>query len=80
MTRNAETNQFDPIELDRLKQIAANARPAKAPCMCGCGNETKGRFFPGHDATLKAALHITTESGTAAQKRQAKIALANFGW
>jgi hypothetical protein len=80
MTRNAETNQFDALTSAQAKNIADNARPANAPCMCGCGGLTKGRFFPGHDATLKAALHVTVKTGSPAAKKQATRALANFGW
>lgn len=80
MTRNAETKQFDPIPTDQVKEIAAIARPKLAPCMCGCGNATKGRFFPGHDATLKAALHVTVAVGTPAARKHAEIALERFGW
>jgi len=65
---------------DRLAFVAANARPAKAACLCGCGNETKTRFFPGHDATLKRDLAATVAHGTEEAQAEAKIALAKFGW
>ena len=26
------------------------------PCICGCDETTRGRFFPGHDAKLKSSL------------------------
>lgn len=80
MTRNSETGKFDALNAGQLKQLIKNARPALAPCLCGCGNVTKGRFFPGHDATLKAALHVTEKSGNPAAKKHAKAALTAFGW
>jgi hypothetical protein len=80
MTRNAETKQFDALSATEAKTIADNARPANAPCMCGCGGLTKGRFFPGHDATLKSALNVTVKTGSKAARKQAERALANFGW
>jgi hypothetical protein len=79
MTRN-DNGQFDALNASQLKSLIANARPALAPCLCGCGNTTKGRFFPGHDATLKAALHQTEKTGSPAAKKSAKVALAAFGW
>lgn len=61
------------IDGDRLAWVLANARPAVAPCMCGCGQSTKGRFFPGCDAKLKALLKNTDSDA-------AREALAVFGW
>lgn len=65
---------------DRLAWVAANARPAKTNCLCGCGKETKTRFFPGHDALLKRDLAATTAHGTEEAKAEARIALEKFGW
>jgi hypothetical protein len=48
-----------PEDKARLAWIAANARPALSPCLCGCGELTKGRFAPGHDAVLKSRLAQT---------------------
>lgn len=80
MTRNTETGKFDALNATQLKSLIANARPALAPCLCGCGNTTKGRFYPGHDATLKAALHVTETKGNPAARKHAKAALIAFGW
>lgn len=79
MTKN-ENGKFDALSAAQAKSLADNARPALAPCMCGCGEVTKGRFYPGHDATLKAALNVTVSSGSPAAKKQAARALTNFGW
>ena len=80
MTRNADTGKFEALDAATAKQIASIARPASTPCLCGCGGLTKGRFFPGHDATLKAALHVTVASGSKAAKQHAQAALDSFGW
>lgn len=50
---------FGDEDSDRLTWIAAHARPALSPCLCGCGEMTKGRFAPGHDAILKSRLSQT---------------------
>lgn len=72
--------RWTALPADRAAWIAANARPAIASCLCGCGETTKGRFFPGHDATLKETLKVTVESGDKASKASATAALATFGW
>lgn len=56
------------------------ARPAIAPCLCGCGETTKGRFAPGHDATHHQRLRATAATGTPAARRIAAEALTAFGW
>lgn len=68
------------LDSERAAWVAANARPAVSPCLCGCGGETKGRFVPGHDALLKRSLSATLEVGDDTAKAQAKAALATFGW
>lgn len=68
------------IEGDTLQWIADNARPAVTPCLCGCGETTKGRFFPGHDALLKRTLTATIETGDEAAVTLATQAMATFGW
>lgn len=68
------------LNASTLKSLEQNARPALAPCLCGCGNTTKGRFFPGHDATLKSALTTTVKSGSPAAKVRAARVLVAFGW
>lgn len=68
--------RFVPLPADRAAWVAANARPAVSRCLCGCGGETKGRFVPGHDATLKEALKAGVEAGC----EDSKAALATFGW
>jgi hypothetical protein len=72
----AKTPRFIPLPTDRAAWVAANARPAIAPCLCGCGGTTKGRFMPGHDATLKEQLKAGAAAGDAASTQ----ALATFGW
>lgn len=69
-----------PVEADRLAVVLANARPAESNCLCGCGNLTKGRFFPGHDAVLKAQLGVTARLTDDARSADAQAALAKFGW
>lgn len=78
--KKAKTPKWEPIEDDRAAWIAKHARPAVAPCLCGCGGTTKGRFAPGHDATLKAQLTETAANGTDAAKEAATAALVTFGW
>lgn len=65
-----KTAKWDKLEKERVAWIRKNARPAVAPCLCGCGGTTKGRFMPGHDATLKATLEAHGD----------KTTLAAFGW
>lgn len=76
----AKTPRFAPLPADRAAWVAANARPAVAPCLCGCNGTTKGRFMPGHDAVLKATLEQTAKTGDAKAKKAATTALATFGW
>lgn len=64
-------SKWEALDADRLAWVTENARPAVSTCLCGCGGTTKGRFVPGHDATLKEALKATP-GGDAA--------LATFGW
>lgn len=68
--------RWTPLPEDRTAWIAAHARPAISACLCGCGGTTKGRFVPGHDATLKESLKVTAEAGN----QDAQAALATFGW
>lgn len=65
---------------ERLDFVVRNARPAMNNCLCGCGSVTKGRFFPGHDATLKRELSATVAHGTDEAKALAAEALDKFGW
>ncbi len=86
MSASAATKQttkkarvWTPLTTDEAKQAALVARPAIAPCLCGCGETTKGRFSPGHDATHHRRLIATAQAGGAAAKH-AEAALAAFGW
>jgi hypothetical protein len=74
--------RFAPLPVDRAAWIAANARPAVSVCLCGCNGTTKGRFVPGHDATLKESLKATVSQvgGDENAKNAAADALATFGW
>lgn len=79
--RNAERDaRLGPLTGERLAFVVENARPAQTPCLCGCGELTKGRFFPGHDAVLKTRLAATVERGSAEDAALAMSALASFGW
>lgn len=78
-TPKVKTPKWDALPADRAAWIAAHARPAVSSCLCGCGSETKGRFFPGHDATLKETLKVTAAAGGEAGA-SATAALATFGW
>jgi hypothetical protein len=69
-----------PLSADAAAQVAAVARPAVSPCLCGCKETTKGRFYPGHDAILKERLKATTESKNEEAAASATAALATFGW
>lgn len=61
---------WEPLAEGQLSKIAAIARPAESPCICGCGGKTKGRFVPGHDAVLKARLKATdTEQARQIEKK-----------
>lgn len=78
--KKEKTARFGPIEVgDRLSWIEDNARPAVSRCLCGCKETTKGRFFPGHDATLKEELKATVRAGGEAAPH-ARAILATFGW
>lgn len=68
--------RFPALPAERAAWVAKHARPAVASCLCGCGGTTKGRFVPGHDATLKESL----KTGAAAGDKASKAALATFGW
>lgn len=68
--------RFTPLPVERTAWIAANARPAVSSCLCGCNGTTKGRFVPGHDATLKESLKASAAAGD----ENATAALATFGW
>lgn len=74
--KKAKTPRFPALPAERAAWVAKNARPAISSCLCGCGGSTKGRFVPGHDATLKEAL----KNGAAAGDESSKAALATFGW
>lgn len=76
----AKADRWTPLGTEEVAAIAKNARPAVSPCLCGCGGSTKGRFVPGHDATLKETLKVTAASGTPAAQRHATAALETFGW
>jgi len=78
-TTTTKTARFSALTTEQAKAIATTARPAVNPCLCGCGETTKGRFFPGHDATLKETLKVTA-AGSGAAATHAKAALATFGW
>lgn len=72
----APKKAWDTLTDERIAWVAAHARPAVSQCLCGCEGETKGRFAPGHDATLKAHLSAHAEKGN----ETAQAALATFGW
>lgn len=71
-----KTPRFPALDAKRAEWVSKNARPAIATCLCGCGGSTKGRFMPGHDATLKEAL----KTGAAAGCQHSSDALTTFGW
>ena len=75
----AKADDRPPLSLGQVAWIAANARPAETPCLCGCGGTTKTRFVPGHDARLKSALTRTAAKG-GEPAELATRALARFGW
>ena len=84
-TTSTKTDRFVPLTDAEARWVAENARPAESPCLCGCGNLTKGRFFPGHDALLKERLRATIgerggKGGSKKAQAAAKQALATFGW
>lgn len=63
----------------RTKWVKENARTAESLCLCGCGDMTKSRFVPGHDAKLRRMLDEVEAAGgpTARVAREAK---RRFGW
>jgi hypothetical protein len=69
-----------PLTADEAEAASLTARPAVAPCLCGCGETTKGRFFPGHDAVHKARLIATMRSDDEAASAFATDALVTYGW
>jgi hypothetical protein len=76
----ASTKTEKPVlTTQEAKLIADAARPAETPCLCGCGRMTKGRFFPGDDAKLKAILERTA-AGKNGGSKHAQRALVAFGW
>jgi hypothetical protein len=75
-TADVKTPRWTPLPADQTAWIAAHARPAISNCLCGCGGTTKGRFVPGHDATLKESLKVSAAAGD----ENAATALATFGW
>lgn len=78
--------RFVALTDEEAAWVEAHARPAASPCLCGCGELTKGRFVPGHDARLKERLRATlgerkdTPAGSAKAQKAAKAALETFGW
>lgn len=78
-TSKTATPRWTPLTAATAKAAADRARPAIAPCLCGCGATTKGRFAPGHDATHHATLDATVAAGGPAAAH-AKRALAAYGW
>lgn len=88
--KTPKTPRFTALDPARTAWILRNARPAVSSCLCGCGGTTKGRFQPGHDATLKESLKATIAAddggdaeipGTpAAAAADARAALSTFGW
>lgn len=71
--KNKTKKAWPAMDDARTEWVLRNARPAIAPCLCGCGGTTKGRFVPGHDATLKETLKATDTDA-------ARDALVAFGW
>lgn len=80
VAKKPKAPKWDVMDTDRAVWVAQHARPAVALCLCGCGGTTKGRFAPGHDATLKAQLAVTATTGTGKAKTNAEAALVTFGW
>lgn len=76
----AKTNgHLQPLSAAEARWVRDHARPALSLCLCGCGGESKTRFVPGHDAQLKSRLAKTAE-GKGAAAKDARDALATFGW
>lgn len=80
LTKVNNKREWTPFTPAEATSILASARPAEAPCLCGCGGLTKGRFVPGHDAVLKARLNVTVETGSKSAASKAREAIAVFGW
>lgn len=78
-TPEVKPARWQPLDATRASWIADHARPAVSECLCGCGGSTKGRFVPGHDATLKETLKATVEAAPE-HAHFAKAALETFGW
>lgn len=78
-SKTEKTPRWTPLSAAQAKEAAQVARPALAPCLCGCGTMTKGRFAPGHDAIHHARLDATVKAGGPAAKH-AQAALDAFGW
>lgn len=72
--------KWAPLTEAEATEALRVARPAVSACLCGCGQMTKSRFAPGHDATHKERLKATVASGTPKAKLAATEALARFGW
>lgn len=68
--------RFPALPAERAAWVAKHARPAISHCLCGCGGTTKGRFVPGHDATLKESLKTGASTGC----KDSIAALKTFGW
>lgn len=79
-TKKAKEPRFTALPEDRVLWIAQHARPAVSSCLCGCGGTTKGRFMPGHDATLKESLKAGTKSEDIVIADASRAALETFGW
>lgn len=70
--------------IDRVREqeggeVARGTGVVKAPrpCMCGCGEITKGgRFLPGHDARLKSQLLTEAREGNEGAVQR----LEELGW
>lgn len=70
---------WSPLTTEEAAAAAEVARPAIAPCLCGCGATTKGRFAPGHDARHHQRLLATAAAGGEAATHAA-AALTTLGW
>lgn len=51
--RQLENDRFNFRRPDPVKK---KDKPFENTCLCGCGNNTRGTFFPGHDAKVKSLL------------------------
>ena len=79
-TPKVKKPRWQPLDADTAAWVAAHARPAVSRCLCGCGESTKGRFFPGHDATLKMQLQASLQSDDEQVVANAQAAIGIFGW